>query len=169
MTQAHQPSTLFFFFGSLRRGYWNQGILSEDAVFIGSGRTTAPFKLYIGKQGHVPTCTPDSSGVPLIGELYALNPRDAVNVYRLETGYESGSFEVELADGQLHQATIFHHTDPKACSYLWGGPVLIPSGDYTDAIAPDGRVKPRTPEPERPTTLSIPAAETAASDGPVSL
>lgn len=169
MTKSIQPSTLFFFFGSLRRGYWNNGILSEDAVFIGSGRTTAPFNLYIGRQGHVPTCTPDPAGVPLVGELYALNPRDASNVYRLETGYEHASFEVQLADGQRHQATIFHHTDPKACYYLGGEPVLIASGDYTDAIAPDGQRQRIKLAPEAPTTLGPVAAETAASDGPVSL
>lgn len=138
MTSIATPSNLFFFYGSLRRGYWNNRILSSAAEYVGPARTLKPFALYIGKQGHVPTCSPNVGETPLQGELWKLNDRDASNVRRLETGYEEGSFEVLLKDGTTHTAFIYHHTDPKACWYLAGGPQLIPSGDYTDAIEKDG-------------------------------
>lgn len=158
------PSALFFFYGSLRSGYWNNGILSDEAVRLGPAQTTKGFNLFIGMQGHVPTCSPAENGVPLIGELYALNPRDASNVYRLETGYEAGQFEVVMADGTKHEATIFHHRDPLACYYLSGQPRLIPSGNYADAILPDGRQK--TVAPVVSAANTSPESTTASSDTP---
>lgn len=135
---ASVPSALFFFFGSLRQGYWNNALLSKDAVFLGPARTVAPFKLFIGKNGSVPTCQPNAGEMPMQGELYALNPRDASNVYRLETGYEHAIFQVVTEDGKVHDATIFHHTNPATCWYLGGEPVVIETGNYADVIAQDG-------------------------------
>lgn len=134
-------SNLFFFFGSLRKGYWNNRILSEDAVYLGPAKTVKPFNLFVGKTGTVPTCQPVEEGSPMIGEVWALVGSDASNVYRLETGYEHGIFQVSLLEkpDEILEATIFHHTDPKACWYLTGGPVLVPSGDYTDVITGEGR------------------------------
>lgn len=165
MTAPRQlaPSSLFFFYGSLRSGYWNNGILSQEAVFLGPARTLKGFNLFVGQHGYVPTCVPAENGTPLIGELYALNPRDASNVYRLETGYESGQFEVTLANSIKYQATIFHHTDPLACYYLGGKPKLIASGNYADAILPDGSAK-KTPVSTQAQTS--PESTTASSDTP---
>lgn len=134
-------SNLFFFFGSLRKGYWNNGMLSEDAVYLGPARTVKGFNLFIGKSGHVPTCQPDAAASPMIGEVWALSGRDESNVYSLETGYEHGVFQVTLLEKpeEILEATIFHHTKPETCWYLSGGPVLVPSGDYTDVVTREGR------------------------------
>lgn len=150
MTDINTPdlpaTSLFFFFGSLRSGYWNNRILSSAAKFLGRARTVQPFALYIGRTGSVPTCTPEVGDVPMQGELWALNARDASSVYGLETGYEHGTFPVVLAeDNVVHQATIFYHSNPATCWYLAGGPQVIPSGDYTDAINPEGHQRPQPP------------------------
>lgn len=129
---------LFFFFGSLRTGYWNQRILSDSAKRLGLARTLLPFALYISEGGTVPTTIPNLGTTPLIGEVFALNEQDSRSVFRLETGYESGTFQVRLENGDVVEAIIFHHTSPAACYYMSGKPVLIPSGDYTQAIAPNG-------------------------------
>lgn len=129
---------LFFFFGSLRTGYWNQRILSSRAKALGVARTVEPFALYISNRGTVPTCVPQSGDTPLTGEVYELDELDASATYCLETGYDHGTFDVVLDNGEIVQATIFHHKSPAACYYMSGGPLLIPSGDYTQAIAPNG-------------------------------
>lgn len=130
---------LFFFFGSLRTGYWNQRILSSKATLLGLARTVLPFALYISERGTVPTTVPNEGSTPLIGEVYALDDDDAARVFRLETGYDSGEFQVEFADGSgTAQVTIFHHKSAKACGYISGKPLLIESGDYTLAITPQG-------------------------------
>lgn len=141
MTQ-NDNTKLFFFFGSLRRGYWNNTRLSNTAQFLGDGKSLTPFSLYVGARGTVPTCCPDPKGVPLVGELYALGERDAASVYMLETGYKSGTFKVKLNDAEEEvEAVIFYHDSPKACYYISGEPVLIPSGDYADKIGRDGEIK----------------------------
>jgi gamma-glutamylcyclotransferase (GGCT)/AIG2-like uncharacterized protein YtfP len=128
----------FFFFGSLRSGYWNQRILSNRSHLIGPAETVDPFALYIGKHGTVPTCVPKEGSTPLKGEVWELAETDIPRVYMLETGYDHGTFPVTLKDGEIVEAVIFHHKDAKACYYMNGGPTLVPSGDYTLAVTKDG-------------------------------
>lgn len=148
MTVNASTGKLFFFFGSLRTGYWNQRILSPKATLLGLARTVDPFALYISERGTVPTTVPNEGSIPLIGEVYALDDDDAARVFRLETGYESGDFLVEFADGSgTAQVTIFHHKSARACGYMSGKPILIESGDYTQAITPQGERVPVTAPP----------------------
>lgn len=130
--------TLCFFYGSLRTGYWNQRVLSKNAKRLGLAKTVLPFGLYIGKVGTVPTCIPNEGTKSLVGDLYSLNASDARGVDCLEAGYESGLFDVIDENGQTHQAKIYHHNDPKDCSYIRSGYVLVSSGDYTKAVRPNG-------------------------------
>lgn len=130
---------LFFFYGSLRSGYWNQRVLRENPTRLGNSTTVLPFELYVGSSltSTVPTVVPGAGKVPLHGELYRLSKNDALSVYRLETGYKDGQFEV-TCEGRRYMAHIFHHDAPQDCSYLRGGYVLVPRGDYTDVVRPDG-------------------------------
>lgn len=129
---------LFFFYGSLRTGYWNQRILSEDAEKVGDAVTKDPFTLYVGTRTSVPTVVPSETGPSLHGELYRLNDTDESRVYRLEAGYDQREFDVVTEDGETYTASIFCHTDPKLCRYLCDGYVVVPSGDYTTFIKPNG-------------------------------
>lgn len=129
---------LFFFFGSLRQGYWNNRILSSSATCLGNAQTVEPCALYIGVRGTVPTCVPGEGSTPLKGEVWELNQADARRVYDLETGYLSDDFDVRLADGTLVQATIFHHKDAEDCYYMAGGPEVVASGDYTTVVGMEG-------------------------------
>lgn len=130
---------LFFFYGSLRTGYWNQRILSKSARKIGDAQTVQPFELYVGKRGHVPTCVPVEQGNVLHGELYELNDVDARRVEQLETGYNVDYFDV-VVGGETHTARIYHHTSPEDCSYLRGGHFLVPTGDYTSVVSKTGEL-----------------------------
>src|SRR5687768_2106299 len=105
----------FFFYGSLRTGYWNQHVLPRDAENLGLAKTVTPFQLYVGKS-HIPTCVPGGDH-PLIGEVYSVDKKDSKDIFWLEAGYEHGQFEVMLEDGSILNATIFHHKDPKDCGY----------------------------------------------------
>lgn len=129
----------FFFYGSLRTGYWNQWILSDTARKVGDAQTLRPFKMYIGDYGNVPTVVPVEVGKSLRGELYELDETDSQRVYQLETGYDSGMFDVTTPDGVQHQAMIFHHTTPQACPYLRQDYTEVPSNDYTLAVSKTGK------------------------------
>lgn len=145
MTESNSAG-LFFFFGSLRRGYWNNGLISNQSKLLGHASTKDPFRLYIGKLGTVPTCVPaledkdQPPAGPLHGEIWELSPADARSVYLLETGYDNAKFDVSLneAPDEVLSATIFHHTRAADCGYMRGGPELVPSGDYTDVVNVDG-------------------------------
>jgi gamma-glutamylcyclotransferase (GGCT)/AIG2-like uncharacterized protein YtfP len=126
----------FFFYGSLRTGYWNQYVLPKTAENLGLAKTVKPFQLYVGRS-RVPTCVPGGE-TPLVGEVYSVDKKDSKDIFFLEVGYEHGEFEVELEDGSKVMATIFHHNDPKDCDYLKGGYMFVPSGDYTKVIKPNG-------------------------------
>ena len=128
----------FFFYGSLRTGYWNNlRVLSKDAVRVGDATTVKPFKLYLGLKGTVPTVVPGGKTL-LHGELYQLNEKDSQKVFWLESGYESDEFEVVLDDGTIVNAMIFHHDSPEDCGYLSKDHVVVASGDYTKAVKTDG-------------------------------
>lgn len=129
---------LFFFYGSLRKGYWNQAHLSKEAEYVGTGKTVKPFGLYIGKA--VPTVVPCDGKTPLTGDLYRLNDYDAKRIYWLESGYKHDEFEVEV-DGQTYKATIFYHDSPEDCAYIMGNFTHVVSGDYTKVMNPDGSHK----------------------------
>lgn len=139
VSEPVSKSSLFFFFGSLRSGYWNQRIIQDPSSHLmGLAETVEPCALYIGAHGTVPTCIPGEGSTPLKGELWSLGERDIPRVFMLETGYESGTFPVRLKDGSVQEALIFHHKTAKACYYMAGGPILVPSGDYTLEIGKDG-------------------------------
>lgn len=126
----------FFFYGSLRTGYWNQHVLPKTAEKLGDAKTVQPFQLYVGKS-HVPTCVPGGDN-PLVGEVYSVDKKDTDSIFWLETGYKHGEFEAQLEDGSIVSVTIFYHDDPRDCGYLRGGYEFVPSGDYTKVIKPNG-------------------------------
>ena len=127
---------LFFFYGSLRTGYWNQYVLPKTARKVGNAETVSPFQLYVGKS-RIPTCVPGGDN-PLKGEVYEVENKDTSRIYSLEFGYKDQTIKAQLEDGTLVEAVIFHHDDPKDCNYLRGGYEFVPSGDYTKVIKPNG-------------------------------
>lgn len=128
---------LFFFFGSLREGYWNQRVLSKDARKICTTQTREPFALYIDEHGTVPTAVPGEGKKLLWGDVYALNEKDAHRVETLEYGYKSKTILVELDDESLVDATIYYHDKAGDCPYI-RKPVLVPNGDYTTVVSKTG-------------------------------
>lgn len=126
----------FFFYGSLRTGYWNQRVLSSKAIKVADAQTVEPHELYIGKTGTVPTAVP-GGGTFLRGEVYSLNKEDERSVRALEAGYHPREIEVSLKDGEIVKATIFGHDKPEDCPYIRANFVKIP-GDYTKSVAKNG-------------------------------
>lgn len=123
---------LYFFYGSLRSGYWNNGILA-GAKLIGAAITIELFNLYVGRHGPVPCVVPDpEKGVPLVGEMWELDGLTAQRVDRLEFGYSKGLFEV-MQSGVRTKAYIYHADKVKGAPYIGTDPILIESGDYADA------------------------------------
>ena len=129
---------LFFFYGSLRSGYWNQRVLPKEARLVTRGKTDLGFALYVGCRGNVPTCIPNVGHTPLVGEVWEVPESDVANIYGLEAGYECGDFNVTGEDGLSYLVPIFHHSSPEDCAYLRGGFDLIPSGDYTQEVSTKG-------------------------------
>jgi gamma-glutamylcyclotransferase (GGCT)/AIG2-like uncharacterized protein YtfP len=103
---------MFFFYGSLMQGYWNNRILDPGGTKIGTGKTVAFFDLYVGKFGPVPCVVPNAHGAPLCGELWQLDDEAAMRVRRLEMGYHasrSDSIVIKRGTGPTRLSSITRH------------------------------------------------------------
>jgi gamma-glutamylcyclotransferase (GGCT)/AIG2-like uncharacterized protein YtfP len=135
--QMRLEMQLFFFYGSLREGYWNQFVLSNGAKKLGVGETVKPFELYIGS-GRVPCICPGGA-TPVKGDVYEVGNQDSKRIYQLENGYKHKEEEIKLSDGTTVKATLFYSDKPEDNPYMRAGASLILNGDYTTVIGKNGQ------------------------------
>ena len=130
---------LIFCYGTLRRGWWNHGLLADtdEVRFIGEGKTYRRYSMVADSIPFVIKHAPaQKAGLPLFqvaGEVYRVSQKTLARLDRLEghpRWYQRENIPVRLENGALVSAWLYFAPG----SYAQKNCAVVPDGDFKNTV-----------------------------------